>query len=338
MFSLLGIAVFALLCSSRNANTHYIAFLSNDQASDREFDLIIYDRTTSEATNLTAALDNLVLRSTSRPRMNHQRSSVILIAYDPLRFVELNLDSRTVRDITAVQYKATDYILSPDGLSLVYTENPDSTVQLFKVDIETGHKFNLSQNNHNNMEACFSSDGKKIIYVCDEDGSQSIAIMNTNGSGQTLLTNAFADDRYPAISSDNRRIVFSSSRGAAHDGDSDLYMIDSDGENFELFHDSNAFDSKPMFVSNDKTVAFVSNKRGTLFRDIYFKDIQSGETTPITHELDFFCQNAVYAAKEQILLFENTSPAVSRIMLYNCADKRLSPLVNRSGRQLSPSL
>lgn len=51
--------------------------------------------------------------------------------------------------------------------------------------------------------------------------------MNADGTNLVNLTNHPANDCYPSISKDGRKIVFVSDR----DGNSEIYRMDSDGSN-----------------------------------------------------------------------------------------------------------
>jgi Tol biopolymer transport system component len=73
--------------------------------------------------------------------------------------------------------------------------------------------------------AAFPGANGKIIFTSDRDGNDEIYVMNTDGSGQTNLTNNPATDSRPAWSPDGLKIVFTSSR----DDNSEIYVMNADG-------------------------------------------------------------------------------------------------------------
>jgi Tol biopolymer transport system component len=325
-----------IFCNNLSASEK-IVFLSERQNSHREFDVMLHDINTQRTSNLTAHLKGVAIRSNSSPKLIRQRNSVVFLSFNPRNLVELNIETLELNIITPIRYEATEYVISQDGQRIVYTEKPDSVLQLFRVELNSGHTLNLSNNSFNNFEPCFSPDGKQIVYVCDKDGSNSIAIMNDDGSEQQILTNPFGDDRYPHVCSENESIVFSSSRGGVNNADYDLYLIDTNGSNFLLFHDSKAFDTKPVFSPDGASVAFISDRRGALFRDIILIEINTKNIHSVTSELRFFNQNVMFNKSGQLILFENTGPSDSDIMLYHIQEQKLDNIIQNPGRDVSPS-
>ena len=75
-----------------------------------------------------------------------------------------------------------------------------------------------------NAYATFPGTNGKIAFGNERDGNMEIHVMNPDGSGQTILTNAPATDASPSWSPDEKKIVFSrSDSGSAH-----LYIMNSD--------------------------------------------------------------------------------------------------------------
>jgi len=330
--------LFSVQIKSEGRKNQRIVFLSDRGKSKRQFDLYTMDLGDLKAVNLTGDRRDVSLRSNSLPKLNRERNSVLFISFNPRNLVEMDLTTRAVRTVAELRYEATDYCIAPDGRSVVYTEKTDSTLQLFGIDLRRGVKRNLSNNRFNNFEASFSSDGSKVVYVCDQDGSNSIAIMNADGSGQRMLTNPFGDDRYPKFSPDDRQIVFSSSRSGLTDSDYGLYTIDITGSPFALFYQSKTFNTQPQFSPDRAYVAFVSNARGPLTRDIFLKDLKTGAVEPITSELTYLSGNINITDDGQCIVFENIGPSDSEIWMYQRKTRQLRNITKHPGRDISPSL
>jgi len=73
----------------------------------------------------------------------------------------------------------------------------------------------------------YSPDGSKIVFQSNRDGQREIYVMNSDGTGQTRLTNNPAWDTAPAWSPDGTKILFTSLR----DGPMSpaLYLMNADG-------------------------------------------------------------------------------------------------------------
>ncbi len=323
---------------AQKANENRMVYISESSRPGKKYDIFLYDFDAKKSENLTARMDHLEIRSNSSPKINHNNNSIYFLSFHEKSLVELCLQTKKVTRITRINYEATDFIIAPDGRSILYTERIDSNLQLVKINLTDGRKQNLSDNPCNNADACYSADGEKIVYVCDSDGSRSIAIMNNDGGDQRLLTNRFGDDRYPAISPDNKKIVFSSSRGGLSDSDYDLYIVDATGRNLHLFYDSNSYDTSPEFSPNGTYVAFISNMRGRLFSDIYLKEVNSGNIVMATEDLKYFNQNFVFSRDARHIIFENMGPADSKILMYEIHKKEIKNIIDHKGRDMSPAL
>jgi Tol biopolymer transport system component len=75
----------------------------------------------------------------------------------------------------------------------------------------------------------FSPDGTKIVFQSSRDGQPEIYVMNSNGTGQTRLTNNPAWDTAPAWSPDGTKILFTSLRDDPMSPA--LYVMNADGSN-----------------------------------------------------------------------------------------------------------
>jgi len=73
----------------------------------------------------------------------------------------------------------------------------------------------------------YSPDGTKIVFQSNRDGQPEIYIMNSDGSGQTRLTNNPAWDTAPSWSPDGTRILFTSLRDNVMSPS--LYVMNADG-------------------------------------------------------------------------------------------------------------
>jgi Tol biopolymer transport system component len=73
----------------------------------------------------------------------------------------------------------------------------------------------------------------KILFTRYDkrDQSQNIFVMNKDGSGVANLTNSAKVNRVPSFTSDHKRIVFESNRNRSWPGESDVFIMDADGNN-----------------------------------------------------------------------------------------------------------
>jgi Tol biopolymer transport system component len=327
--------------ASTDRDDTMVVFLSNrDRLTEpgRLFDVFLLNLNSMKSENLTRGLTGVVVQSTAQPKLNAKKNSVIFVSSSDRALIALNLETRTITKIAAVTYEATSFVISPDGEALLFAERVGTTLQLFEVNVAGGAPRNLTNNGHNNTDAAYSPDGLRIAYVCDKDGSSSIAVMNRDGSKQKILTNEFGDDRYPHWSPDSKTLFFSSSRSGSTDSEYHIYKIDVSGKGFKLFHKSAAFNTSPVVSPDNKYVAFVTNARGGMHKDIVLKDLASGQLRPVTYELNGANENFAISGDGKLLIFENSAPLDSEIWMYDVKTKTMNNISHHKGRDTSPAM
>lgn len=144
--------------------------------------------------------------------------------------------------------------ISPDGSKIVFASNRDGNDEIY---IMNADGTNISQLTFTpagivNSQPAWSPDGTQIAFT-RFTGSQNfeIFVINTDGSGETNLTNHPAEDGQPDWSPDGTQIAFASNR----DGDSEIFIIDVDGNVTQLT--SNTFgDFSPAWSPDGSQIAY----------------------------------------------------------------------------------
>jgi Tol biopolymer transport system component len=103
--------------------------------------------------------------------------------------------------------------------------------------------------------------------------------MNSDGSGQTNLTNNPAIDSSPSWSPDGTRIVFETNR----DGDFEVYVMGTDGsEQTNLTKNPAAYDIAPSWSPDGSQIIFRSDRDGDRFEYKYYAMSADGShVTPL---------------------------------------------------------
>ncbi len=119
--------------------------------------------------------------------------------------------------------------------------------------------------------------GNKIAFSSNRDGNEEIYVMNTDGSGQTRLTDNPASDWGPDWSPDAGRIAFSSNR----DGNDEIYVMNTDGSGLTNLTNSLAGDWAPAWSPDGRRIAFMSNRDGN--HEIYVMNADGSGLTNLTN-------------------------------------------------------
>ena len=194
---------------------------------------------------------------------------------------------------------------SPDGTEIAFESDRggvgECIYEIWVKDTVGGDARKLT-NNPNKIDSgpSWSPDGTRIAYtICSSDGTlprcneaifKDIWVMNSVGTGNTLLTGATLKDRGPAWSPDGSKIAFLSARG----GLADIYLMNTDG-------------SGQQNITNTAVV----NEAGLSWQPIFVADPPPGPTppgptppgpTPL----------GLPTAQPQTLLFKLTNPKLKR--------------------------
>lgn len=135
---------------------------------------------------------------------------------------------------------------SPDGTKIVYAAGDDrSPHDIYVVDVASGENTRLTAGAANEYEPVWSPDGTKIAYTTETEGtgpdpvpSIDIAVMDADGSNETVLTEHEHADYSPQWSPDGTLISFISERDDSNANNpdvgavfSEIYVMDAAGEN-----------------------------------------------------------------------------------------------------------
>jgi TolB protein len=184
----------------------------------------------------------------------------------------MNADGTAVHELTPNASWTTRYRVdwSPNGASIAYRQwsSVESNYDIWVISAGGGSAENLTKSPHvSEVDNLWSPAGTQILSTCypvSRRPRADICLTNTDGTGQRNLTdNQSVDDVDPSWSPDGSRIVFSSDR----DGDSEIYVMDTDGTNLTQLTNNFEDDYRPAWSPDGLSIAFVSSRAGG--RDIY---------------------------------------------------------------------
>lgn len=113
---------------------------------------------------------------------------------------------------------------------------------------------------------------RKITFASNRDGKSQIYLMNTDGTGQSRLSNNVANDEAPKWSPDNSRLVFQSDRdyqGGTDDSVSapaEIYTMKWDGTQQTRLTNNLYDDSAPTWSPDGTKIAFQSARNGVNYQ------------------------------------------------------------------------
>jgi Tol biopolymer transport system component len=123
-----------------------------------------------------------------------------------------------------------------------------------------------------------ANDGR-IAFDSNRFGNNQIFIMNSDGTGQTRLTNNQANDIHPALSPDGKKIAFASDRDGGNTYH--IYVMNADGTGQTRLTNNMVIDSQPVWSPDGLMIAFVSTMSGN--NEIYLMKADGLGQTRLTN-------------------------------------------------------
>ncbi|MDO9182516.1 MAG: hypothetical protein Q7U04_08905 [Bacteriovorax sp.] len=172
----------------------------------------------------------------------------------------MDFDGKNVTQITSHGGIAISPSMSADGHYLVYSlilnSNGKRNNNLYLMDLRTKESHVISSKDGINSGAIFLPGGKSIALTLTISGNAEIYEMNLEGKNLRKITNHFASDVDPSITSDGKLMAFLSDRP----GKAMIYTMDPTGEekNVKRISFVGQFNATPRFTPDGKEIVFSS--------------------------------------------------------------------------------
>ena len=206
---------------------------------------------------------------------------------------------------------------SSDGNRIAFAARTADEVDIYVVNVPSGHIERLTSSQGDNRDPCWSPDGTQLAFSSTRDGASANYVMRADGSDVRRITNGPSSAAAAQWSPDGKTLVFTS--------DGDLYVVGADGrspkrltigarvtrdpplwspdgsriafqiaegENYDIglirpsdrfqsrLADSPAYDGSYTWSPDGKSVAFVSGRDG--FDGIYTVDVGGRQPATLT--------------------------------------------------------
>jgi Tol biopolymer transport system component len=224
---------------------------SRNETTD-EKDLILLDVNTSIKHSLTDSGDNILGRFSKDDKIaywcqNNTANDIYLMDSD---------GSNKQKIIPDASYP----VWSPGGKRIAYIAKGEINSPQIFVSCSDGSNARQLTNtflrcpdsgfpNYGNYCPQWTPDGAKIVYESNvNDGLPEIYIMNTDGSGQTRLTDTDRRNENPIVSGDGNHIYFTSNRNLSYSFD--IYVMGIDGKKQNSLSKYSGDDALPVIVIN----------------------------------------------------------------------------------------
>jgi len=180
-------------------------------------------------------------------------------------------------------------------------------------------------------QSAFSNDGQRLAFTAQRAGRDVLYVINVRDQRTVQRIEMPLDGvTSPSWSPDDRRIVFSGSRG----GITDLYVVDADGGNLRQLTDDKYGDVQPSWSPDGQWVAWSSERDVTNLEtlelgrwQIALLNTETGETRRI-HGQAGLNINPVWAPDARSIIFVSDRDGIPNLYLYDLAEGNHYQLTN----------
>lgn len=165
---------------------------------------------------------------------------------------------------------------SPDGQHVAYVSFETGRPAIFRQELATGKREQLTNFKGLNSSPAWSPDGNTMAMVLSKDGSPDIYLMDLASKRLTRATRHWAIDTEPAWMPDGKSLLFTSDRG----GKPQIYRYDLRSGNTERLTFDGDYNARARVAQDGRNVAMVHRRDGRFH--IALLDLQTNRLHVLT--------------------------------------------------------
>jgi Tol biopolymer transport system component len=211
------VVLFVLLIASCQSPSYQIAYIT-DRTSN--FDIFI--------TNETGAYHKQLTKNPGwdwSPKWNPYLGGILYNQTDSMGEFSIQLMSSLGEPMLVSTYELEEFILSPDGSVVLFTQKDSLAQAIWALDVRNGRKWPVvTTDSSYNGRPKWSPDGKLFSFISDRDGNNDIYLFDWATQTETPVTQSPEREKYTSWAPDNRSIYFTRQREGL--GYNDIFVID----------------------------------------------------------------------------------------------------------------
>ncbi len=225
---------------------------------------------------------------------------------------------------------------SPNGSQIAFDSSSDGRAILV-LNIYESSDANAITDYLEYSYPAWSPDGKKIAFVSVSDGNADIYVMNTDGSGQTRLTDDAAWDADPTWSPDSKQIAFVSNRDGGNGFQ--IYVMNANGSKQTRLPNNRpigTWNSFPNWSHDGSRIVFQSQDNSDSPFQIYVMSAR-GRDKPIRLTSEGNNEFAEWSPDGKLIAFSSDRDGNNEIYMMNADGSAQVNVTNSRANDSNPS-
>jgi len=146
---------------------------------------------------------------------------------------------------------------SPDGNQVLYVSFESKRSAIYRQELATGKREQLTNFKGINSAPAWSPDGSKVAMTLSKDGNSEIYTLELKTRRFTRLTNHFAIDTEPTWMPDGKHLLFTSDRG----GNPNIYKLNVATKKVQRLTYKGNYNARPRLAPDGRTLVMVHRDR-----------------------------------------------------------------------------
>jgi TolB protein len=216
---------------------------------------------------------------------------------------------------------------------IVFVSDRDGNDELYMMDYDGQNPTRLTFNKITDYMPAWSPDGKKIAYTSYKNLVAGLYLLDLE-AGKVTSVSTRGNNFAPSFSPDGKKLAFCSTMD--QDGNSEIYVADSDGNNIKRLTFNSAADLAPSWSPTSREIAFVSDRSGVAMPQIYIMDAEGSNVRRVSFGGNYHDSPAWSPAGDRIVYVSRVENIFDLYVL-NLRNNQITKLTESNARNESPS-
>lgn len=206
----------------------------------------------------------------------------------------LNIETNEIKMVSTGLGSCTCSFFHPEGKKIIFASSHSAPLlskykwqltpymNIYEANVDGSGLVPLTEGPAYHAECAYSSDGRKIVYASNEDGSMNIYTMDADGRNKRQLTHTtHCYNGGPFFSPDDQQIVFRADR--AEEDILQIYLLESETGYEKQLTANKGINWAPYWHPSGRMIAYTAAQEGSHCYDIYLYQMEKGETARLTY-------------------------------------------------------